>query len=276
MKPDLVIAVDWSARSTPSPKAPSPDACWIAWGTNDHRPPPEYFRTRSACEHRIRELLQSQGGPAIVGFDFPFGYPLGPQGTPLLPTGRALLQELARLIHDDENNENNRFEVAALLNQRISDHTGEAAGPFWGCPTRAATPDLQPTKRTTGVPEFRAVEQHVRETGNSTIQSPWKLFTTGSVGSQALLGLPAIHRLIKAVGENARLWPFESPDQPTSAVFAEIWPSLTPCDHVEHDIKDARQVTAVRDAMVSSPPSLVVRHPSAATEGWILDHSLTG
>jgi molybdopterin molybdotransferase len=59
------------------------------------------------------------------------------------------------------------------------------------------------------VPEFRAVERLVRRTRRLAIQSAWKLYTTGSVGSQTLLGLPAVHRLLGALGDRARLWPFE-------------------------------------------------------------------
>ncbi|MEM7756300.1 MAG: hypothetical protein AAF297_11755 [Planctomycetota bacterium] len=270
----LYIAVDWSARSTPSPKRPSADACWIAWGTPADTPPPEYFRTRAACEARIADLIRTHNTTTLVGFDFPLGYPRAHDGTPALPESRDLLTHLADRITDTETNANNRFEFAAQLNAEIADRFDEPQGPFWGCPANFKDPTLLPTKtpvRT--IPEFRAVERHVRTTTKLAIQSAWKLYTTGSVGSQALLGLPAVHRLMRTVGSRARLWPFEPIDPknaPTPVIFAEIWPSLTPCAHIDHDIKDARQVTAVRNTWLREPPSLNVNTPSAPKEGWIL------
>ena len=68
----------------------------------------------------------------MVGFDFPFGYPagfaarLGLEG----PPWRAVWDEIARLIEDDEGNRNNRFEVGAEFNRRVSG----GRFPFWGCP----------------------------------------------------------------------------------------------------------------------------------------------
>ena len=271
MRADLFIAVDWSARSQPSPKRASPDACWLAWGTADDAPPPEYFRTRAACEARIAELIRAHTGPALIGFDFPFGYPRAHDNTTVLPEGRALLGFLAAHITDDADNRNNRFEVAAQLNAEIAKRFAEPHGPFWGCPVNFHDERLWPTKRPVRtIPEFRAVERHVRATTKLAIQSAWKLYTTGSVGSQALLGLPAVGRLLAVAGDRGRLWPFESINREDAVAFAEIWPSLTPCAHIEHDIKDARQVTAVRDAWVTAPPPLTVNDNAAQAEGWIL------
>jgi len=271
----LHIAVDWSARSQPSPKKPNPDACWLAWGTPgdtpDDAPPPEYFRTRAACEARVAELTHAHTGPALIGFDFPFAYPRAHDGAQALPTGRELLAFLTERIADDDTNRNNRFEVAAELNAEIAARFGEPHGPFWGCPNTFRDARLLPTKRPVRtIAEFRAVESHVRTTTKLAIQSAWKLYTTGSVGSQALLGLPAVGRLLDAVGDRARLWPFEPIDRADAVVFAETWPSLTPCAHIDHEIKDARQVAAVRDAWCARPPDLRLDHPAVHAEGWIL------
>ena len=286
-RPDLVIAVDWSAASSPKPKQPSPDAPWIAWGFRDdpprRRPAPEYFRTRAACEARIRELLSTHTGSdnisALIGFDFPLGYPLATDGSPVLPIGRALCEEIAARIEDGESNRNNRFDVAEALNTEIAERFNEPHGPYWGCPPNRSFKNnaLLPTRRTMhAVLEYRAVEQQIRRQHRLAIHSPWKLFTTGSVGSQTLLGLPMIHRLLTTLGDRAKLWPFESvghthtPTSNSPIVFTEIWPSLHDADADDHPIKDARQVVAVRDALLASTNPLPSRLPaSASAEGWI-------
>src|SRR5947208_500317 len=64
-------------------------------------------------------------------------------------------------------------------------------------------------------------------------QSCWKLAYTGSVGSQALTGIPVVRALHDdaAWADRARIWPFETgfslPDD-AQIVFAEIWPSWWP------------------------------------------------
>ncbi len=278
--PDLIIAVDWSAASQPKPRKPSPDACWLAWGVRDdppgRRPPPEYFRTRSACEARLRDLVTAHRGPALVGFDFPLGYPLARDGSSVLPVGRDLCRFLADRITDDDANRNNRFAVAADLNRAIAARFGEPHGPFWGCPANRsfAGDALLPTKRVmAGVPEERAVERHVRATRRLAIQSPWKLYTTGSVGGQALLGLPAVHRLLDTLGSRGVLWPFETaahaPEITDAVIIAEIWPSLFDAGRVDHPIKDARQVVATRDALLNTEPLTRVLPTIARCEGWI-------
>ena len=204
--PDLVVAVDWSAASQPKPRKPSPDACWIAWACRDdaadRRPPPEYFRTRASCEARLCDLLTVYHGSAIVGFDFPLGYPLARDGSPVLPVGRDLCRFLAERITDDDANRNNRFEIAADLNRDIAERFREPHGPFWGCPPgRSFAGDaLLPTKRVMrGVPEYRGVERHVRETRRLAIQSPWKLYTTGSVGGALVGGKNIAESIVKGM-----------------------------------------------------------------------------
>lgn len=272
-EPRLTIAVDWSARSAPSPKRPSPDAIWIAHNAAGIDHPPEYVRTRDDATHRIIELLRAHSGPALVGFDFPLGYPLATDGSPVMPIGRDLCAHVAQLVDDKPDNRNNRFDVAEQLNAEIATRFGEPHGPFWGCPSNRDTSPglLLPTKRVMrSVPEYRAVERHIRDTRKLGIQSAWKLYTTGSVGSQALLGLPAIHRIITEppLADRCWLWPFDAePNRDDAIAIAEIWPTLTPCDHVEHGIKDARQVVAVRDAFATRG---LFDPASEAREGWIV------
>ena len=279
---NLVIAVDWSAAATAGPKRPAPDRCWLAWRGRRESAPAEYFRTRLDAEARVRQLLHDQHGPALVAWDFPHGYPAGSG----LGGGRALAQTFAGLISDGADGGNNRFDVAALLNRRL----GQPPGPLWGCPAGRAGPNLSERKQPftgRGFDEYRLVDRRVRALGRN-IQSAWKLYTTGSVGSQILMGLPTLFRLLTdpELGAHSRLWPFETEwDGALGAiVHAEMWPSLADHQAQSHAIKDARQVLAARDWLwaedragqlrrwLARPAGLTPRQAEICLteEGWIL------
>jgi hypothetical protein len=241
----LIAIVDWSAAATLGPKRPSADRCWIAWGTPDARAEPAYFRGRAEAIAFLRDLLAGTRGAALVGWDFPHGFPKGSG----LAGGRAAAAHLAALIEDREDGANNRFEVAAHLNRAL----GHAPGPFWGCPADRATRDLSDRRcafEGRGFAEWRLADALLRRRG-AGIQSVWKLYTRGSVGSQTLLGLPAIQRLLsdRELAARSRFWPFETQwDRDLRGVIhAELWPSLAPHRAEPYPIKDARQVAAARN-----------------------------
>jgi len=222
-----------------------------------------------------------------VGFDFAFGYPAEAG----LPAGRALCARLAALVRDDADGTNNRFEVAGRLNREIQAALGGSFdGPFWAHPTGPghAYPHLGPKRPRpfpSNIPDGRLVERRLAHRG---IQSPWKLFTVGAVGSQTLLGLPAVHRLLTepALAHRTRLWPFETAwDQAIgddAIVIAEIWPSLVDRSAQPFQIKDQCQVAAVRDWALADPAALAagLACPAHLTddeeriarelEGWIV------
>ena len=220
-----------------------------------------------------------------MGFDFAFGYPAEAG----LPAGRTLCATLAALIRDDAHGANNRFEVAGRLNREIQTALGESFdGPFWAHPTGHAYPHLSPKRPRpfpARIPNGRLVERRLARRG---IQSPWKLYTVGAVGSQTLLGLPSVHRLLTdpALGHRTRLWPFETAwDQAIgddAIVVAEIWPSLVDRGAQTYEIKDQCQVAAVRDWALAEPAALAaaLARPAALTddeeriarelEGWIV------
>src|SRR5262249_12190731 len=120
----------------------------------------------------------------------------------------------------------------------------------------------------------------------------WKLYTRGSVGSQTLLGLPAIHALLNhpALARRSCWWPFDTGwDQNlTGIVHAEVWPSLANHRVAPYPIKDARQVAAARDWALAldaagrlrpcfARPSGLAPAAAAAClgeEGWILNAPL--
>ena len=240
---DMIVMVDWSAAASRGPARPIPDRCWVGWmHLNDTLPPQaRYFRTRPEAEEAISDLLAAVRGNVLVGFDFPFGYPAGSG----LGGGRLLAARLAALIDDSPDGANNRFAVAARLNDELN---GGQAGPFWGCPANAECTTLT-AKRSgrRGGPFTDSRRADTRLLGRG-IQSCWKLYTRGSVGGQMLVGLPAIHRLLthRRVGARCRVWPFETgwDARLDGIVLAEIWPSLFNFRTVDHPIKDAQQVIA--------------------------------
>jgi hypothetical protein len=223
---DTYIIVDWSAAKTPKTGR---DSVWICRNAPEGEivanPP-----TRHAARLLLAEMLAAataKGERVVAGFDFPFGYPagfarrLGLVGTPW----RAIWDEIARLIDDREDNANNRFAVAATLNERVSN----AAFPFWGRPVRMEHDFLGPKhhKRhdADGLLEKRLIDEWM-----VGAQPCWKLIGAGSVGGQVLTGLPVVRALRgdKRWAAGARVWPFETglslPDE-ARIVFAEVWPS---------------------------------------------------
>jgi len=273
---DLVIACDWSAAKGRKPE-PGEDRCWLAWRTqSDPDPDPEYMPTRLEAEARLRELVEHHADArTLIGFDFAIGYPVADDGQPVLPIGRALCAFFAARITDDPSGVNNRFEVAQDLNEIVRERTGAVHGPFWGRPKEMGHLTGLPMGRQkpTGTPQFRAVEAVAKGVTGSRPQSPWKLAGVGSVGSQSLMGLPTVHRLLTdpSLAPRAHLWPFEpSPEMRNAITIAEIYPSLFPQRAPKHWYRDARQVADAREAMWSLQRLDTPQHERAAQEGWIL------
>src|SRR5437667_10323314 len=128
---DKFVMVDWSAANVPRTGR---DSIWICrHGANGEtlvNP-----STRRAARGLLDDWLadaRAKDERILVGFDFPFGYPAGFAARLGLsgPPWRGVWNEIATLIQDDEHNLNNRFDVADILNRRVS---GEQF-PFWGCP----------------------------------------------------------------------------------------------------------------------------------------------
>jgi hypothetical protein len=84
------------------------------------------------------------------------------------------------------------------------------------------------------------------------MQPIWKLFYPGSVGSQALLGIPHVAALRNdaVLSPVSRVWPFETglgalpgrPKRDYLIVHTEIYPSLLPIQPAAGEVKDAVQV----------------------------------
>jgi len=117
--------------------------------------------------------------------------------------------------------------------------------------------------------ERRRVERRVPRA-----QPCWKLFTTGSVGSQALLGLPRLARLRRRYGEDLAVRPFEGRAAPL--VLAEIYPSLLSEAVARQtrpdEVRDAAQVRVLAQALARLPADRLeaMLRMGDAEEGWIL------
>lgn len=266
MRFDRVIIVDWSGRSTLSPADPSKDAIWIGCCDADGETQ-TYHRSRTAAEAALRAAL-ADGGRQLVGFDFPLGYP---QGFARRLTGtdeaRTLHGWITREIEDGPDNANNRFEVAAKVNQLI----GGGAGPFWGSPKARPRPHL-PALKTVDYAALGLAEKRRVERENPPAKTVWQLLGAGSVGSQALLGIPVVHRIAATTG--AAVWPFEVPQEMT---LAEVYPSLlaSAVTSARDPIPDRAQVRLLARAFWRLSEQGRIRPlfdtPAVAREeGWIL------
>lgn len=266
---DAYIAVDWSARSKPSPERPSRDAIWVGEGVAPGIDDPTvqgetYWRTRHACEmYLLGRLLhhRAKRRRVFVGFDFGYGYPCGFAEALGLggeaPPWRLVWDKLTALVEDGEDNHNNRFDVAAGLNALCG---GPTPGPFWGCPTGQECETLEMTMPVGRFPyqvreglvleNFRRTDQ-----GAKGVQPIWKLCGPGSVGGQTLMGIPTVCRLRedKRLSGFSRAWPFETgftatptPAKGPFVLHVEIWPGVVR-DLVDRNdpIRDRAQVRAM-------------------------------
>jgi hypothetical protein len=243
---DIFVMVDWSAATVPRTGR---DSIWICWHAKDgewlENPP-----TRHAARVLLGEWLAAavaRGERVLVGFDFPFGYPagfatrLGLSG----PPWRAIWDEIAELLKDSNENGNNRFEVAAEFNRRVSN----GRFPFWGRPPAFDTPFLGP-KHHRGHESGRLAERRLVDLHIPSAQPCWKMLGAGSVGGQALTGIP----VVRALRDDPRwinrtqVWPFETglraPEQ-GAIVIAEVYPSLWAVSPAAGEPKDAAQVRSV-------------------------------
>lgn len=243
---DTHVIVDWSARSRPSPARPTKDSIWWCVARDGVADDPEYTRTRHEAVSRLVAFLAAEldaNRRALVGFDFPFGYPAG---VARQLTGQAsalaLWDWLDDRIEDVGNNANNRYKVAETINRAYP-----GVGPCWGRPAGWPHPDVPTrksarTRQDTHPPECRLADCSAK--GAKTV---WQLAYAGSVGSQVLLGLPALKRLTEdpRIHGQAAIWPFETglsaPDAPV--VIAEIYPSL-----LQREIRQRRKQDEILDA----------------------------
>ncbi len=288
------VIVDWSAASKPSTGA---DSVWIGVLKRDVRfrmtfesfnPP-----TRAEAEKRLNTVLddlKKRSERALVGFDFPLGFPRGFSQALALKgeqPWRAVWDQLDRMVKDKADNTNNRFGVGAEINRRLT------GGPFpcWGCPPKDTLTTLQP-KRSRAHAEADLPELRHADKAAKGAASIWKLYYNGSVGGQAILGIPAVRRLKLARGDAMKVWPFETGFKALTpadlegvlVVAAEVYPSLYKAQPGPGEVKDLAQVRATAEhfarldeagklgAVFASPKGLDPADAEVAEreEGWIL------
>ena len=225
---DTHIVVDWSAATSP---ATGENSIWWAAAIGEGcvlepRNPPTRYKVIESLAAFIADELDA-GRRVLAGFDFPFGYPAGvAERLTGEASALAVWDWLAEHVQDEPSNGNNRFEVAARING-----FWKGIGPFWGRPRQWSQFKNIPTKekvRTCRPRERRIADK--RATGAKTV---WQLAYPGSVGSQVLVGLPALKRLLAdpRIGGRGAVWPFDTGLQPPNTreaplVLAEIYPSL--------------------------------------------------
>lgn len=289
--------VDWSAASAAKV---GKDSVWIGVMKRDIR-----FRfvfeafntpTRAQGEAKLREILadlRRRSEHTLVGFDFSLGYPQGTAAALQLksPDWEGLWKFLAANVVDKADNTNNRFAVASKMNRLMTDQPH----PFWGAPAKDAQRWLSSTKpaeQPGGLPQLRRTERATQGLGKAGAKSVWQLMGAGSVGGQAIMGIPAVKRLVDELGGRAAVWPFTTGwKMPEAAEFAsrevvvaEVYPALLPVKAEPGETPDRAQVRTLcehfaklddsnRLADAFNAPKTASEEDIAAVEreeGWIL------
>lgn len=295
---DAYIIVDWSAASKPAQGA---NSVWIGALARDARLKFQFQSANPSTRKSARELIQGlaerfvrRGDKVLIGFDFSLGYPAGTAALAGLaqdrPAWQAMHEYLASKIKEKADNSNTRFAVAASLNYAMT----KGPLPFWGAPARDRLTTLAATKGNfddIALEEYRSVERFVRANYKAKPKSGWQLYGAGSVGSQSLLGIPAVYGLRQSL-PNSQIWPFETGFAPldaealdgTDIVFAEVYPSLIEAKPRAGEVLDQAQVEALarhyynldeagRLGSLFGPPEGLSGEEIAqiaVEEGWIL------
>ena len=156
---------------------------------------------------------------------------------------------LASHVRERDDNSNTRFAIAADLNRAISG----SSHPFWGAPKTKVDETLSMKKgnfaANGSLSEHRHSERWIKANFKANPKSVWQLLGAGSVGSQAMLGIPTVAYLRDRLA-NSKVWPFEIGLHPftpetlenTHCVFAEVYPSTVPVTPIEGETLDEAQV----------------------------------
>lgn len=297
---DAYIIVDWSAAAKPVTGA---NSIWVGVLARDARLKFQYKSvnpsTRLAARQFIGDMAEKlikRGDKVLIGFDFAMGYPAGTADAigltkPGMPPWKAMHNHLAAKVKEREDNSNARFALAAGMNYAMT----KGPHPFWGTPKRDAVSTLATKKgdfsAPESLPEHRLSEGWIKANFKANPKSVWQLLGAGAVGSQALLGIPAVSHL-RARLEGSQIWPFETGFktlttddlETTSCVLAEIYPSTVNPVPQSGEIHDAAQVRTLANHLqildmagqlgsAFGPPDSLEKGKIAQIEmeeGWIL------
>lgn len=277
---DAYVMVDWSANNSPKTGKDSVWYCALERIQGATRITAiENPATRSLAHRQISEMLNAlarRGCATLVGFDFPYGFPGGFAHALNISSGdpwREVWNVLSSRIVDTEQNRSNRFIVAAELNAAISGRPF----PFWGCPSNQQQRHLTSTRGVRHspeeIPEFRFTDKRVRGP-----QPVWKLCYPGSVGSQALVGIPYVARLRfdPELTSISRVWPFETgfelasrSDRPGPSCTPRFIPRSTPGDRNRGNVKTKPRFADWRSTllrMTNLANSAIYSNPQAASQ----------
>lgn len=262
---DTYLMVDWSGGNDRGAQ-PKADAIWAGVVQDGTAQEPIYFRNRQVFTSWVFDFLDAAlaaDRKVMVGFDFPFGYPVGFGRHVTGSDDPFVLWEWFADRVEDSPKANNRFDIAGQINGTLP-----GMGPYWGnglkrdiahLPRKGLARDPNP------FPERREIETLAK--GSFTC---WQLAGAGSVGSQIIMGLPVLHKLRMAFAGQIAIWPFEPLTKPIACM--EIWPTLFAGPAPDGMIKDAHQVIATAKALHAR--QLTPDHAdvaiSAPVEGWIL------
>ena len=261
---DTVIMMDWSAGNDrgASPKA---DAIWVARARAGRSERPVYLRNRQLAETWLNEAIEQElaaGRRALVGFDFPFGYPAGFAKAVTGQSDPFAVWDWISAHVEDAPDQNNRFDVAGQLNALF-----DGVGPFWGNGLKRDVPNLPRLgSARTG---HRMPERRAAETAAPGAFTLWQLSGAGAVGGQALTGIPVLNRLRARWANELSIWPFEPLNAPVGIV--EIWPSLIVGQAPDGWIKDAWQVHEVARIVsaLGDDQLATILDVAPQEEGWI-------
>ena len=160
---------------------------------------------------------------------------------------------------------------------------------FWGRPQ--ARLDLSSLPSTDVVPTGLRVNPcaplRLTETLARGAKPVWQLYGHGSVGSQALVGLPRLEQLRRAFPDQVAVWPFDTgvsalrADYERPITLVEIWPGAVPVDPMLGSVPDEAEVRSLvrwcasRDVRGDWEEWLAPASAKSAAwcvfeEGWIL------
>ena len=293
---DAYVIANWTAAEG---KKLGEQSLWIAVAKRDVRMrlkvETHNAATRAEGEKLLAEILSDlnrRGDRAMIGFDIPLGFPVGTAARLGVkdPTWSGLWAFLVDNVRDKPDNTNNRYQVAAKMNRLMTDQ----AWPFWGAPASQAQRWLTTTKPEGGygdMPELRATETAARQ-GKLQPRTVWQMHGAGAVGGHALIGVPAVARLLDRLGPSGAVWPFGTGWKaltaedvaPLSALVVEVWPPLFPAKAETGEFKTQAQVRVAAETFArmdekgelagafappaDAKPDLVRRVETE--EGWIL------
>ena len=196
--------VDWSGSDRR--RAGVQDCIWIAHGPATATAPitvspPSRTEAEQIIRAQLQPIVAARKRRVLLCADFGYGYPAGfasllpTSSSSELPPWRIVWHYLGRHVQDDlgtkpgqrPTNRSNRFEIASTINAAVS--SSASHGPVW-CLFKAGgyacvpqKKPLQPFVCASGtIASLRITDRRAKS------DTPFRLFGTGSVGSQVLTG----------------------------------------------------------------------------------------